>query len=186
MKIPLDLNVESFNRLLAWLDPEPEQAGKKYEEIRRKLIRIFASRGSWAAEELADETIDRVGNKVADLAAGYVGDPSLYFFGVANLVFLEWRRKSTAPALAPPPLPDSAEEKEREDQCLSRCMATLPPPHRHLLLDYYREEKQAKINRRKALAAGLGLTDNALKIKVFRLRASLQECLLNCLGQTAA
>ena len=181
----LHLNAESFHRLLAWLDPDVEQAGQKYEDIRRKLIRIFASRGSWAAEELADETIDRVGKKVADLAADYVGDPSLYFFGVANRVFLEWRRKSTTLPLAPPPLPDFAEQKEREDQCLSRCMANLPPPQRHLLLDYYREEKQAKINRRKALAVELDLTDNALKIKVFRLRVTLQECLLHCLTHTA-
>ena len=182
----LELNAESFHRLLAWLDPDVELAGKKYEDIRRKLIRIFASRGSWAAEELADETIDRVGKKVADLAADYVGDPSLYFFGVANRVFLEWRRKSIVPPIPTSPQSDSIEQKEREDQCLSRCLATLPPPQRHLLLDYYREDKQAKINRRKALAVALGMTDNALKIKVFRLRATLQECLLQCLSQTAA
>ncbi len=187
MNNPWEMDDESFNRLLAWLDPEPEQAGKKYEEIRRKLIRIFAARGCPVAEELADKTIDRVGKKVAELAADYVGDPALYFFGVAHKVFLEWRRKSMRPASPPPPpAPDSAEKKEREDQCLSQCMATLPQAQRRLLLEYYREEKQAKINRRKALAVELGQTDNALKIKVFRLRASLQDCLLQCLAQTAA
>ncbi len=184
MKTPWKLDADTLRRLLNWLDPDPECAGKKYEEIRRKLIRVFASRGSWEAEELADETIDRVSKKVADLAADYVGDPSLYFFGVANRVFLEWRRKSTLAPPESPPDPGSAEDKERADQCLNRCMANLPLPQRRLLLEYYREEKQAKIDRRKALAVEFGLTDNALKIKVFRMRATLQECLLNCLAQS--
>ncbi len=184
MKTPWEINDESFNRLLAWLDPDPEVAGKKYEDIRRKLIRIFVSRGSWEAEDLADQTIDRVSKKVPDLLADYVGDPSLYFFGVANRVFLEWRRKNSLPPPTPPPSGGSAEEKEREDQCLNRCMATLPQQQRRLLLDYYREEKQAKIDRRKALAVELVLTDNALKIKVFRLRATLQDCLFHCLAHS--
>ncbi len=175
----------SFNRLLKWLDPNPEQAGKKYEAIRRKLIKIFASRCCPVAEELADVTIDRVCKKVEEVAAVYVGDPALYFFGVANKVFLEWHRKIAALPRVPPP-PNSSEDKEREDQCLQQCMATLPPLHRDLLLDYYREEKQAKIDLRKALAVELGLSDNALKLKVFRLRGALYECLLGCLAQTAA
>lgn len=175
----------SFNRLLKWLDPDPEQAGKKYETIRRKLIKIFASRNCPVAEELADVTIDRVRKKVEEIAANYVGDPALYFFGVANKVFLEWRRRVAAPPPLPPPPPASSEDKEREDQCLQQCLATLPPFQRDLLLDYYREEKQAKIDLRKDLAVKFGISDNALKLKVFRLRAALYQCLLGCLAQTA-
>src|SRR5947209_6617862 len=36
---------DSFDRLLAWLNPDREQAGQRYEEIRRRLIKIFARRG---------------------------------------------------------------------------------------------------------------------------------------------
>lgn len=178
-----EIDSESLTRLLNWLAPVPEQAGRKYEEIRRRLIKIFAARGCPIAEELADETIDRVCKKVAEIAPGYVGDPALYFFGAANKVFLEWRRRITVLPVPPVPVSSSVEEKEREDQCLNRCLDTLSPQQRHLLLEYYREEKQAKIDRRKALAVELGLTDNALKIKAFRLRATLQACLLNCLAQ---
>lgn len=181
-----ELDDRAFNHLLNWLAPEPEQAGRKYEEIRRKLIKIFEARGCPVAEELADETIDRVSKKAAELAADYVGDPALYFFGTAHKVFLEWRRRTASAPSLPPPTPRSAEDKEREDQCLEQCLAALPPHERHLLLEYYREDKRAKIDRRKLLASELGLTDNALKIKVFRLRGALQACLLHCLGQPPA
>ena len=48
------LSQESFDKLLAWLDPNREKAGIKYEQIRYRLIKIFAGRGSADAEDLAD------------------------------------------------------------------------------------------------------------------------------------
>ena len=59
------------------------------EAIRRRLIRLFASRGSNNPEELADETIDRVASKSPQLIDKYAGDPSAYFYGVAKYVWLE-------------------------------------------------------------------------------------------------
>ncbi|HEY0083559.1 MAG TPA: hypothetical protein VGB61_12265, partial [Pyrinomonadaceae bacterium] len=58
------LTQEGFERLLTWLSPDREQAGKKYEEIRQSLIKIFVWRGVHEAEDLADETITRVTWKV--------------------------------------------------------------------------------------------------------------------------
>ena len=54
------LTQESFDRLLAWLGPGPEEAGRRYEEIRRSLIKIFTCRGCHEPEDMADETINRV------------------------------------------------------------------------------------------------------------------------------
>jgi hypothetical protein len=56
------LNSEKFNMLLQWLGPTPESAGEKYEQIRRGLIQIFLWHGATDAEDLADETINRVAN----------------------------------------------------------------------------------------------------------------------------
>src|SRR5437016_9086682 len=78
------LRQEDFDRLLLWLDPDPERAGIIYEKIRWRMIAILASRGCRLAEELADETIDRVARRVADIQAKYVDERAIYFLGVMN------------------------------------------------------------------------------------------------------
>ena len=185
MKKEWVLTQESFDKLLAWLDPSREQAGKRYEEIRRRLIKIFTCRGCVEADSLADETINRVTQKMQTLAESYTGDPALYFYGVAHKVHLEYLRRKPAPALPPPPL-DSSDEIEREYDCLERCMQQLTPDNRELVLQYYQEEKQAKINHRKQLAEQLGIALNALRIRAHRIRATLHQCVQNCLEQRAA
>jgi hypothetical protein len=46
------LSQEAFDALLDWLDPDREQAGIKYEQIRLRLIKIFTGRGCSDAEDL--------------------------------------------------------------------------------------------------------------------------------------
>ncbi|HEX3560756.1 MAG TPA: hypothetical protein VHU19_16245 [Pyrinomonadaceae bacterium] len=178
------LTQAAFDSLLAWLDADREQAGKKYENIRLRLIRIFTCRGRLDAEELADETINRVTLKAATVSKGYVGDPALYFYGVAHKVFLESVRKPPA-AAAPPPAANS-DEVEREYQCLEDCMEQLPHGNRELVLEYYRDEKRAKINHRKELAERMGIAPNALRIRAHRIRLTLQQCVRACLEQGLA
>jgi hypothetical protein len=78
------LTKESFDSLLAWLDPDREQSARKYESIRRTLIKIFTWRNVSDAEDLADETINRVAQRVNEVKPYYSGDPALYFYGVAK------------------------------------------------------------------------------------------------------
>src|ERR687885_224752 len=106
------LTQAAFDSLLAWLDADRDQAGEKYECIRLRLIKIFTCRGRPDAEELADETINRVTLKATQVAKDYVGDPALYFYGVAQKVFLESVRPH--PAAAPPPPVERSEADERE------------------------------------------------------------------------
>jgi len=175
----------AFDYLLAWLDADRERAGEKYEQIRRRLIMIFTCRGCPDAEELADESINRVALKAAEVSKEYVGDPALYFYGVAQKVFLEYVRKPHA-AVAPPPAPDKSEDDDREYDCLERCMGQISPSSRELVLEYYREEKRAKIEHRKEMALKLGVALNALRIRAHRIRSVLQQCVLDCLGQMPA
>lgn len=177
------LTQEAFNQLLAWLDANREQAGKKYEDIRRRLIKVFTCRGCAWAEDLANETINRVAQKVPEVVPTYVGDPALYFYGVAHKVHLEYLRKNPNPP--PPPSPEPPDEIEREYQCLDRCMQRLAPENRELVLEYYQEEKQAKIDHRKELAERLGIALNALRIRAYRIRAALQQCVDDCHRQGA-
>lgn len=177
------LTQESFDALLAWLDPEREAAGRKYEDIRLRLIKIFACRGCYEPEDLADETINRVSKKLKEIASTYSGDPARYFYGVANKVHLEYLRRRPAPF---PPAPSEVSDNlEKEYACLERCVQNLSVNNRVLVLQYYQEEKRAKIDHRKHLAAQLGIAVNALRIRACRIRAALQECVTNCLEEAA-
>jgi DNA-directed RNA polymerase specialized sigma24 family protein len=170
------LTQEAFDGLLAWLDADREQAGRKYEAVRRRLIQIFTCRGCRDAEDLADETINRVTLKVPEVAPGYTGDPALYFYGVAQKVHLEsLRRKPHVP-----PNPSAPPDLELEYECLERCMERLPPSQRELVLEYYREDRRAKIDFRKELARRLGVELNALRIRAHRIRTTLRECVREC------
>lgn len=178
------LTQESFESLLTWLDPNREVAGQKYEEIRTRLIKIFACRGCYEPEDLADETINRVTNKLEEIEATFIGARARYFYGVANKVHLEYLRRKPAPPL--PAATGTSDEAERQYRCLDRCVGRLPPENRNLVLQYYQEEKQAKIEHRKQLADGLGIALNALRIRAHRIRLSLQDCVNECLRAATA
>ncbi len=172
------LSQEDFDALLDWLDSDREQAGIKYEQIRSSLIKIFTGRGCIDAEELADETINRVTGKIREIQNDFTGDPARYFYGVAKLVYMEyWRRK---PPQTPPPPPDSA-RAELEYRCLERCIERLSEEDRGLLLREYGAKGRTQAERRKALADELGISLNALRIRVYRIRVGLKECIEKCL-----
>ena len=173
------LTQESFDALLDWLDPQREQAGQKYEDIRSSLIKIFTCRGCFEPEDLADETINRVTSKLKQIGDDFIGDRARYFYGVANKVHLEYlRRKPVQPS---PVLSLASDQVEQEFECLETCMEHLTPDNRELVLQYYQEEKKAKIDHRKMLAEKLGIGVNALRIRACRIRASLLECVKACL-----
>jgi DNA-directed RNA polymerase specialized sigma24 family protein len=178
------LTQESFETLLAWLAPDRDEAGRKYETIRIRLIKVFTCRGCAEADDLADETINRVTSRLADIRDTFIGDPALYFYGVANKVHLEYLRRKPAPPL-PPAQPDS-DDIEKEYACLEKCLEELPPNNRDLLLQYYREEKRAKIEHRRQLAEQLGIALNALRIRAHRVRNVLQECVQTCVQEATA
>lgn len=175
------LTQDSFDALLAWLDPNRETAGQKYEVIRTRLIKIFACRGCNEPEDLADETINRVTNKLTEIEGSFVGERVRYFYGVANKVHLEYQRRKPPPL--PPPPPDDPDEIEREYDCLERCMQKLTANNRELVLQYYQEEKKAKIDHRKRLAEQLGIALNALRIRAHRIRFALQDCVQKCVHE---
>jgi DNA-directed RNA polymerase specialized sigma24 family protein len=176
-----DLTRIAFDSLLSWLDADRDQAGTKYEQIRQRLIKIFTCRGCTDAEELADETISRVTLKAPKVSKDYVGDPALYFYGVAQKVFLESLRKHP-PAVMPPPVVNS-NEIEQEYECLERCMEQLSKSNKKLVLEYYQNDKRAKIDQRKEMAQRMGIAQNALRLRAHRIRLTLQRCVKSCLEQ---
>ncbi|HEV8139821.1 MAG TPA: hypothetical protein VGP81_08620 [Pyrinomonadaceae bacterium] len=179
------LQKTDFDRLLLWLDPNPEHAGELYEKIRWRLIAILASRGCCVPEELADETIDRVARRVTDIEATYTGDKSLYFLGVMNNVHHEYLKRPRLAELAPPP--DDSVAKEQTYLCLDKCIEKLTPHAREVIEQYYAADRRAKINLRKRIATALGISNSNLRLRALRIRAKLQVCIERCLeaSQTA-
>ena len=184
------LTQEAFDDLLAWLNPDRETAGKKYEDIRKRLIRIFMHRGCTSAEDLADKTINKVARKVHEIKGYYVGDPALYFCGVAKNVYAEYSKTlvelPVMPEIISAPVPDEPDESEAAHNCLDRCLQKMTPRDRELLLTYYREERGAKIEQHKEMSRQLGISVNALRIIICRLRASFKKCMQNCIHTESA
>lgn len=181
-RITRTLEQADLDRLLVWLDNDRDRAGERYEQIRWRLITIFAARNCAVPEELADETIDRVARRVADIEASYVGDKALYFFGVANNVHHEYLKKPTPPENAVA-MDEGDDDPERRHFCLDQCLGKLPVDTREMILRYYSQEKQAKIELHKAMAGEMGITINTLRLRVLRLKEKLQPCVKRCLDR---
>ena len=183
---------ESFEEILAWLDPDREVAATMYVQLRKDLANIFKWRGCTDHEGLTDEVFDRVQKKVRDVRPTYQGDPRLYFRAVANNVVKENLKKiKTQVSLEDAELPDqitikSEEEDEADmDDCLQSCLQKLSAENRKLIVDYYAQEKQAKIENRNELAQQFGMSVETLRVKVYRIRKSLQGCIEGCLKRKA-
>jgi DNA-directed RNA polymerase specialized sigma24 family protein len=73
-------------------------------------------------------------------------------------------------------------EKEQRLECMSDCIHRLPPESLSLINEYHHGEKREKIDRRKRLAERLNIPLNALRIRAFRIRADLENCITRCMA----
>ena len=181
------LTGEALNRFLSCLDANPDHAGRKYEALRQKLVKIFDWRGAHFPEECADETINRV---VRKLEYGQeIRDIPTYCQGVARLVFLETLKKaenrqvSLDDLKSVPVAPVVAEDSDQRI-CFVRCLNELPIESRQLILQYYEDERRVKINNRQAMADQLGIPLSALRSRVQRIRDKLEQCITHCLSRS--
>lgn len=183
------LTQENFDLLLAWLDCERERAAVKYESIRVSLIKILMWRGSNDAEDLADETINRVAEKVHLLKDTFVGDPAIYFYAVAKRLLKEEQRNAKSQV----PISESynllgfpREIDEPTDnivyECLHCCLQSEGAERRDMILSYYVGERNVKIANRKAMAERLGIPLNSLRVRMYRIREGLEACIENCIN----
>jgi DNA-directed RNA polymerase specialized sigma24 family protein len=174
------MSLDNFDELLMWLDLNPESAGEKFEKIRRRIVKLFSNRGSRRPEEIFDETVLRVCEKVKAVAPSYKGDPALYFYGVAKNVHLEFIREDSRRIPERTEAADS-EEVELRHRCLDSCLGGLLPEKRSLILRFYEGDRQEKIGGRKLLAKELGIDTRALSLRTLRIRRELLLCMRECL-----
>lgn len=184
---------ENLDDLLAWLDPNRDIAISIYMDLRFALTRIFSWNGCADPQGMTDETFDRIAGKIPKLKETFEGDPKLYFYGVANNLIKEYRKqvKSFSPVDSSEPFVQPTQEAEEErpdlrEDCLSICLEKLTAEKRQLILSYYSQEKQAKIIHRKKMARDLGVSLEALRVRMLRIRATLEECIEQCLDQLEA
>ena len=141
---------------------------------------------------MTDEVFDRVAKKVHEVRQTYVGKPKLYFYGVARNLIKEIHHKikthTAVEGTEPASNPRSEAEQETADMredCLRSCLQKLREEKRELILAYYAKEKQAKIDHRTEMAQQRGITVETLRVKAYRIRSTLEECIVRCLERTA-
>jgi DNA-directed RNA polymerase specialized sigma24 family protein len=182
------LTATTFASLLDHLDADRDRAGERYEVLRRTLTRFFEWRGAPFPEEHADETFNRVARKLGEgVDIKNIGG---YCYEVARLVFLETLKgpdsrraelEAIAHKAAAVDLSNEAAEKEAYLSCLEVCLEGLPAESRELIVEYYRDDKRGRSDRRKELADRLGLRREALANRAQRLRGKLELCVNDCL-----
>ena len=183
----------AFRRLLAWLDDGVESNGERYLEMRRRLVAYFDRRNRPGADELADETFNRIASTLEKTGLIATRPPARYCYVVAKFVLLEdirrqnrhipldetWNADLARGAVRTGPDEVVIVREQRLD-CLDRCLEELKPEQRDLIVEYYADVRRQKIERRRALAARLGVTMNGLGIRAWRIRESLMTCVEGC------
>jgi RNA polymerase sigma factor (sigma-70 family) len=185
------LTREAFDLLLASLDADRDLAARKYEIIRARLLKYFECRGCLLPEDLADDTINRVARRLWEGRQIWTTEPASYFYGVARNVLREYwaspEREFAALESLPPlahPHSDALRRQEAESEqlhidrrldCLGVCLNQLSAESRELILDYYHGEKGERIRHRRQMAERLGIPQNALRIRVHRIRERLEH-----------
>jgi DNA-directed RNA polymerase specialized sigma24 family protein len=190
MRQRYELPPESFDELLAWLNPDRRVAADLYLELRHSLVKIFAWNRCSDPDGMADETIDRVAKQVGRLRETYEGNPNLFFYGVANNLIREYQKKiKTHVPIEDVDLPDESVPKGDVELSLSReeflqkCLQELSSEKQEQVLAYYSKAKQAKIDHRAEMARKLGISIENLRVRMCRIRVALEDCIEDCMDQ---
>src|SRR5262249_1688335 len=182
------LNRDRLRGLLERLGPsagaDSDESAEEYIKLQRRLIIFFESQRPFMAEDLADQTLDRV-MRILDEGEKKIEDIRSFTLGVARNILRETWKKPP-----PEPLPESHSNRpspvtpnhnsgdnspglaELRYECCQKCLAeNFSDGDRNLLIGYYQHEGRARIEHHRVLARELGVSENALRIRACRLRA---------------
>src|SRR5262245_44003529 len=176
---------EVFDKLLLCLATERERAGEEYELLRLRLLTYFRSRACLCAEELADEVLNRLAQKVA--AGEPIREMTRYCYGLARWVLVEYHREPKTRhtsvdelPLLPTLTPDQLLEQE-PSECFHQCLQQLTEEERQMIVRYWDHDQQSDSAARREMAARLGISPTALRIRVSRGKNKLKDCFSNCI-----
>ena len=178
------LTKEALDVLLTRLNPDREQAGQSYEALRLKLSFYFEARQHQASEALVDETFNRLARKI--LIGEEIRNIDAFALSIARFVRLEERRESIPVSLdeilANVELKLSVSNEQENEQSLTdearlnymrQAVLNLPESTRQLLSEYYQITGSEQAEYRRKMAARMGISENALYLKIFRIQQRL-------------
>jgi DNA-directed RNA polymerase specialized sigma24 family protein len=190
------LRSAQFEELLRRLDPNRDQAGELYETLRRRLIKFFEWNSCSPAEDLADETLDRVAQK---LTVEAIHDLHAFAAGVAKRVRQE-AYKQAGRSVQVPDLPNQENffqdlrnpeqimqekvEGQRRSNCLRVCMQRMADQDRALFVTYHTAATERRQHRLE-MARESGLTIGTLRVRINRLRDELETCARKCVASSS-
>ena len=176
---------DTFNNLMSWLSPDYD-----YTVIHSKLVYYFKHHNCNPAEELADNTLDIVSEKIdknGDIKfekgkrSGEIVQKKIqYIYGIAkNKCYEYWRKKKQIehPQIfidPPGELPNDL-EKELQKECLDELRINNPKKC-ELIVEYHYDDKVKVRKRHEKLAKRLNITMNALAWRIKRIKDNLQKC----------
>jgi len=189
MKKGNEQTVHGLRILLERLDSENLRAAEKYYHLLGVLTLFLENRIGRAADsdDLARKTLDIVAEKLAD--GEDIKNIQAYSFAVAKNLLRAYQRKAVCV---------SAEEqdfaagghgdprfqetifKEIEEECRQKCLQSLDPEKRDLIIRYYQRGLHSKTYREE-LAQELNIKAEALGNRISRIKKKLSECHLECI-----
>src|SRR5215470_20088074 len=134
------LTGEALEKLLTCLDADREVAGARYEEIRKRLRKMFECNRCPDPEELIDITFDRAARRIDEGVE--IKEPVSYIITVARYVLKEYwvspRRKTDdldgdlqyGEAVITQPEDDEEDKDEARLECLEKCAGKLTQSQR--------------------------------------------------------
>ena len=173
----MDIKQEPFERLLLRLEPDYSNYEERYRNLRLKLLKFFAWRRCEDPDGLTDETIARVVKNINSGEEIRTAKAYSYVYAIATNVFKEYLRDKKKRQLLIDDMPESLPPTSEDVRdCRRQCLDNLPPDKLNLLQQYYlSEEKRTK------MAESLGITLNALRLQVHRIKNDMRSCYEDCI-----
>ena len=170
----------AFDRLLARLDPDRENAGRAYEQLRDYLIKFFQMHTPLDAEQWADTVLDRVARRNEEME---IANITAFTWGVARLVRTEVFRatrkhvalENHAELQHVPKTEDEIDLAQRSKK-LGGIVRRLPASDVKLLLCWYSSCEKA--SQRQQLALSLGVSVTSLRVRAHRARVRVRTMAL--------
>jgi DNA-directed RNA polymerase specialized sigma24 family protein len=173
------VDTATLQALLLTLDTHHDKAAQEYRRLHQRLVRFFSLHPVADPYALADEALDRLARRVAADPKDVI-TPSAFLLGIARHLLQEEQRRRIRESKAVQEWASTTADSSSTDEDLLRkveqCLGKLRKEQRELLLAYYRSTGRQKVEHHRELAAGLGVSLNALRNRLMRARKELDDC----------
>ncbi len=182
-----NLTPENLTKLLAAFSDNQAMAGEAYTKLRDSLIRFFQIKGDSDPDDSADETLDRVASKISQNVP--IPDLTKFSFGIARFVFLERikldeKQRIAAKGFYADKISIKPEAETDAFSPLRECFNHLADDEKQILQEYFADIPHPNLlEQRKKMQIKYDISLSGLRVKIFRLRERLGNCLKEKAGK---